>query len=308
MIHSPETFISDYNNHYHIVKASTLKYLIENQLDTLPKIFSNTISGKQQEDYQRYLKIDMKFNYLHSIETLFSLFLCISDPDPILNDKRLLVLELTRNRLKELNELCESFRSLDKIDAFFDNKGYDSKLFNNLFYYRADWNRLDINTVSVEDRIESYEAIKLALNTFALERVSPLFNSIKHGMRIFSPLDEIVVTDNMDNELYTIDMKSHLVYYLNIRKPDDVGSNAERIIRTDCQILPLDYERDWQMTELTDMLITQIMLPRGIEVADPTQKEYRAKFYTIEEVQKRMIHKVHGFEQKLTYEIAVNRK
>jgi hypothetical protein len=79
---SIQTFYKSYQIHHHRAKATILKRLLEsrdflNSDDVIDKVWKF-----EQEDYERMLKIEMRVNLFHAIDTLFTLFFCLQ-PDSV---------------------------------------------------------------------------------------------------------------------------------------------------------------------------------------------------------------------------------
>ena len=97
-----QTFYKCYQLHHHRAKASMLLKLLESKDFYNAGDVIDSMWGFDQDDFERMLKIEMRANLFHAIDTLFTLYFCLQ-PD-------------TNGKVDDLG----LFRNINKRNFYYD--------------------------------------------------------------------------------------------------------------------------------------------------------------------------------------------
>src|SRR5690606_26961069 len=132
-----QNFYSNYQLHHHRAKATMLvKLLKEKDFIKAEEIIEETWGFKDQ-DYQRMLRVELRANLFHAIETLFTLYFCLQpDKDGLVHDT-LLFSNLSKKKFyyDKIRDIGQGSDNLDNLDALIEHGGRKVTLGQYLFYF-----------------------------------------------------------------------------------------------------------------------------------------------------------------------------
>jgi hypothetical protein len=257
--------------HHHRAKATILRKLLETTDFLKSEDVIDKVWGFEQEDYERMLRIEMRANLFHAIDTLFTLYFCLQ-PN---NDAKVDDFGLFRNLNKrifyyeKIREIAEKGTSaLDILNTEVNFNGQKIKLGQYLFYYAF---KQDKFPPGLSDSIE---AIKYALHLLAIEMSDTAeYNSYKHALRSLPAFTEFAFANPDTMEiLVKFDAKNSMTYFQEL-KNGGFSYNTK----------VFDSERDFRMTLLASNLVCNIiMFRRGAITRD--MKAIPVGYYSKESV------------------------
>ncbi|HMG66460.1 MAG TPA: hypothetical protein VK588_02205 [Chitinophagaceae bacterium] len=244
-------FYKSYQLHHHRTKTVLLRKLLDDDTGFFKaeEVVDSTW-GYTGEDYRRSLRIEMRANLFHAIETLFTLYFCLQpDKNGVVNDAGLFQNLNKRNfyynGIKKIAENPEeSLKILDQIVKFGD---LEMKFGQYLFYYGAKPEKLAGHLET------SLEAIKHALHLLAIElNDTTEYNSYKHALRSVPAILEFAFVKPDTMEVITaFDTKDSMTYFQELK--ENGFSYVTKVF---------DSERDHRMTLLASNLIYNIIMFR----------------------------------------------
>ena len=258
-------------NHYDIKQINNKK-LLEMSDKEIDSITKQLINGDKKE-FLRSVKMDIRFTYLLSIETLFEIiFSLIPTNDKQSNDHQILkFLTKPKDHYKELRNYAEDKPSaLDKLnEKVLLRNGEESDLWRYMFF-------LALGGKQFQNSIESsVKTIKRALKLFAKDLSNrDELNGYKHGLRgirhlvsfQFGPKDK---PNKPHMNFATEDALSFYSY--------DKTTN-EHVIKS----MEFDHERDMKMTHLASNILYNIIEPRKFLYSEKLGETIFYKYFTEE--------------------------
>lgn len=249
-----QTFYKCYQMHHHRAKACTLWKLLENKAFIKSEEIVDPMWGFEQEDYERMLRIEMRTNLFHAIETLFTLYFCLQpDENGKVDD-----LGLFRN-LNKKNFYYEQIRiiasdkdiSLNKLDEIVQFNEEKVKFGQYLFYYAFKKEKFP---PGFDD---SLEAIKDGLFLLATElNDTAEYNSYKHSLRSIPAISEFAFANADTLEIVMkFDAKNSITYFQEFK--DNSFSYHTKVF---------DTYRDYRMALLASNLIYNIIMFRRASI------------------------------------------
>lgn len=174
-------FIRSYDFKYWLFQLKTNRILVEN-LDEFVEAFGDeTLRDESVEEYKLALQSEVVYNFYHTTEALFSLFIA----------NRVSYLPWRKMRHLGVGQICEFIR-----DVVLDD-GLELEDIRFTFYRGTGENAHEAN----EQLLESVEFIEQYLKTIGQWFLDhDLYNEYKHGLRVLTSRESIRITDDETGE------------------------------------------------------------------------------------------------------------
>ncbi len=173
------TFYKSYQLHHHRAKASILKKLLD-EASFKAEDLVDPVWGFNDDDYERTLRIEMRTNLFHAIETFFTLYFCLQ-PDANGNvDDLSLFHNISKKsfyyeKIRKISDGTDDLSVLDKMVKFNREK---VKFGQYLFYYAFKKEKFPPGLD------ECLESIKYGVRNLANEMHDTAeYNNYKHALR-----------------------------------------------------------------------------------------------------------------------------
>lgn len=249
-----KTFYKCYQMHHHRAKAITLMKLLDDKNFLKAEDIIDPRWGFSQDDYERMLKIELRTNLFHAIETMFTLYFCLQPNDKGKVDdfglfkslnKRNFYYEQIKSIAKDGNKI------LDVLDSIVEFDGKKIKFGQYLFYYAFKQEKFP---PGLDD---SLEAIKHALHLLSIELSDTAeYNSYKHALRSIPAISEFAFAKADTLEIVmSFDAKNSMTYFQEFKK-NGFSYNTK----------VFDTNRDFRMTLLASNLIYNIIMFRRASI------------------------------------------
>ncbi|MGB2525777.1 MULTISPECIES: hypothetical protein [Flagellimonas] len=252
---SSEHFYNYFQLNHFDYKQESNRYLLEMDEETFPRTFKGIINGNRK-DYDRTIRMDIRFTFLLSVEALFEfIFALLPEKDGTMNDKRILQRlaqrkhnneEIRKFAKGEKNILDETFSKI----LFFTMEQEERQMpfIQHLFYAGVEQDKVKHDISKCVDVI--YRSLKVLASELA-NRTE--LNSYKHGLKAIPFFKTIEVFDpETEERLMEYDMENTLTNY--------VWDAKNKVSRFETQAL--DYERDILLTHWTSNLIANMVQSR----------------------------------------------
>lgn len=244
------TFYKCYQLHHHKAKAITLMKLLENGDMWKAEDIMDSIWGFNQEDYIRMLRIEMRANLFHAIDTLFTLYFCLQPDDNNKVDDLGLFRNLNKRKFyyDQIKLIAAGgVQSLNIFDTTVEFENNKIKYGQYIFYYAFGQENFP---PGLED---SLEAIKYGLYLLSSELSDTAeYNSYKHALRSLPAFTEFALAKADTKEIImSFDTKNSITYFQEF-KNNSFSYNTK----------VFDTERDFRMTLLASNFIYNIIMFR----------------------------------------------
>lgn len=232
ILKKPEQFYKLYPYHYWLLKAETIKGLLDNNSTFQDSEGILEAHGADQKNYQNMLKYELHFTYFQQIEALFELIFALEKQD---NKYLWLILSESykhqRRYSKKIEQLANGSEALlDKKIELTD--GCTINFYKWLLYAATDH---ELNKEEVDITVKkTHELVLMAAKDF---NDRGQYRAFKHGMRVLPAWTNFSITKHKSNdEILSFDLSNSFTY-LNIpadrEKVEEVtiGYNSKRDIK-----------------------------------------------------------------------------
>jgi hypothetical protein len=261
MIADPKIFYKTYLAEYHWYKVQTLKLALENQQEFFKNSLHDTPNEEELERYSRIVKLDIRHNYFHCMETMFTLLIGL-DPFKFSFYDEDLLFRITKIDIDYIYSRVQTFAKDEKGLNFIKKKMRfgNSKIYPHVgkyLFYKGIGEFNPKTTIPDSQFDESIEAIIHGLKLLAIDFSDrDEYNSFKHGLRLVPNINKLILADpkTLESKL-EFDLTDSISYYRR-QKSIDKTESIESVTRV------FDTERDCQMTSFCSNLITSMIEPR----------------------------------------------
>jgi len=248
-----QTFYKCYQMHHHRAKACSLLKLLESKDFHKAEDILDPIWGFEQDDYERMLKIEMRANLFHAIDTLFTLYFCLQPENDKVDDIGLFKNLNKRNfyyeRIRTI--ATEGEKALDIFAKVVDFGEQKIEFGQYLFYYGFKQEKFPPGLGA------SLEALKHALFLLATElNDTAEYNSYKHSLRSIPAFSEFAFAKADTMEIVaSFDAKNSMTYFQELK--NNGFSYHTKVF---------DTPRDYRVTLLASNLIYNIIMFRRASI------------------------------------------
>ncbi len=240
--------------HHHRAKATILKRLLDDNKHFDAGDIIDQIWGFDQEDYERMLKIELRANLFHAIDTLFTLYFCLQPGEDGKVDDLGLFSNLNKRAFyyEQIRAIATSgTKALDNLDSMIEYNGEQIKFGQYLFYYAFKQEKFPPGLD------QSLDAIKHALYLLAIEiNDTAEYNSYKHALRSLPAISEFAFAKADTLEIVmSVDTKNSMTYFQEF-KNNSFSYNTKTF----------DSSRDYKTTLLASNLIYNIIMFRRASI------------------------------------------
>lgn len=245
-------FYKSYQLHHHKAKAAILNKLLQEQTFKAEDLIE-PLWGFSKEDYDRTLRIEMRTNLFHAIETLFTLYFCLQPDDKGKVDDQKLFYNISKRAFHydKIRKIADGTDDLSVLQTNVKFGEVDVQFGQYLFYYGM---MQDKFPPGLED---SLEAIKHGLRNLAIEMSGTAeYNSYKHALRSIPAILEFAFAKKDTLEIVqSFDTKNSMTYFQEFK--DNSFSYETKIFDTD---------RDYKMTMMASNFIYHIIMFRRASI------------------------------------------
>jgi hypothetical protein len=249
---SPSTFYQSYQLHHHRAKAIVFKKLLDegilNANDVIDPIWSFT-----KDDLERTLRIEMRTNLFHAIETFFTLYFCLQPDENGNVDDLNLFYNLSKRSFyyKNIRAIADGGDNLNILNQNVRVNCEEIRFGQYLFYYGLKQDKFPPGLVDCLD------AIRYGILSLANEMSDTAeYNSYKHALRSLPAFLEFAFAKRDTLEIVqSFDAKYSMTYFQEFK--DNSFSYETKVF---------DTERDFKMTLLASNLIYNIIMFRRASI------------------------------------------
>lgn len=261
MIADPKIFYKTYLSEYHLYKVQTLKLAMDNHNEFFEKSLHNNPNLEELERYLRMLKLDIRQNYFHCMETMFTLLIAL-DPFKFGFEDENLLYRITTIDIESLYSRIQTFANDDKGLNFIrktmrlGNSKKKPHVGKYIFYKGiAEFNNKFIKFNNEFN--DSIEAIIYGIKLLAIDFSDrDEYNSFKHGLRLVPSMNKLIFADPQTlKPRLEFDLSDSISFYKRQKKTDKTES-IESVTRV------FDTERDYRMTTFCSHLISSMIESR----------------------------------------------
>lgn len=241
-------FYKTYQLHHHRAKATVLKKLLHEKVFKAGDVIE-PMWGFNDADFERTLRIEMRTNLFHAIETFFTLYFCLQPEENGIVDDQHLFYNLSKRsfyykNIKAISDGTDDLSILQKKVRLHDE---DIRFGQYLFYFGL---KQDKFPPGLDDCLN---AIKYGVQNLAHElNDTAEYNSYKHALRSLPAFLEFAFAKRDTLEIVqSFDAKHSMTYFQEFK--DNSFSYETKMF---------DTERDFRMTLLASNLIYNIIMFR----------------------------------------------
>lgn len=270
---SHNLFYSEYLREFHKVKSIWIKSHLENLELTNQQIAKYDHGMKISDRTEIILRMDMRMNYLHAIETFFELFFALSPNTSGTPTDERIVRSLSQSdwngNYKRISEIASGDFDISKfLSKEVKYCGHKISFGHYLFYAgilsKSKFPKEVFNWIS-----ESLEAIPTGIKSLAKDFSDRNeYNAYKHGLRIF-PAHKTVyfMSPEQSDPVAEFDLKNSVSFHQFRSKDNSI------VVRTKL----LDTERDFKMTAFAANLIHNLIFFRNLVHRNKKQIDKKEK-------------------------------
>ena len=290
-------FYERYNSNHHQMKAIMLKSVLDEIDKYQNEFFSNELDKAQSDQFKQTVKLELRYNYLHAIETVFELFFALNPHKrKSLGDFNILLSLVTSNFKRNYDRISNIAENESALDFLHETITLHGKKYTIGHYllYPGIYKDIGPGEEMHNWLLESIEGFKLALQILARDFSNrQQYNSMKHGMRLFPLFDKV----KFESPYFKTSMIECISYLSADQRNNKMFMN----------FVSLDSERDFEMTILCSNIINMLFTYRKIFLRitkfEPDE-EIPIRFFDREEIMKISKHNspVYRFTQSYDFD------
>lgn len=252
----PKAFYPNYIYDYHVYKVTSLEAMLTNVKEFERGYLSSHIKGFVAEDFQRFVKAEIRMTCFHAIETLFELIFALVPNGGQMRDRdlwRALSTSSFKANYERIRQICEQEDGLNFLDQTINLPSMeDYPLWVHIFYFSHNYKTSQV----FKELNESDVAIRIFLKAIAaIFNDRNEYNAYKHGIRALNTMQEFAMADPDGTNPISFDLKDSVSFFA-IEKDENEVRHETLNIRV------FNTQRDIQVTLLCAQMIANIILRR----------------------------------------------
>lgn len=253
-------FFSQYLLEYHRVRVLYLENLLKDPAGLKGNLDSEYSIDNISNRSELIVRLDIRQNYFHAIETFFELFFAFLPKNSHPPDERKIVRQLVkanwRNNYKEIKRIAEGKKKVESLLSKMVQLGNREVSTCHYLFYPGIYDESKFPKELMRKIGDSIPAIQSGIVSMALDFIQRAeYNAYKHGMRAY-PSYEAAYLVNVDTK-----KAEHEFGLENSVSFHDFNDDSKEVI---IETRVLDTKRDIRMTHLASNLIRNMILYRHL--------------------------------------------
>lgn len=198
-------FIDSYDHKYWLFKLKTNRILVDNLEEFVEEFGDDALQDESKEAFRLALQSEAVYDFFHTTEALFSLFIA----------NRVSYIPWRKMRHLGVGQICDFIRDVVL------NNGLDHEDIRFAFYRGTGEDALEKN----DELRESVEFIETYLKTVGTRFLdNDLYNEYKHGLRVVTSRKSITITSEQTDET-VLNEEGTVHIYLQSKQIEKEGSD-----------------------------------------------------------------------------------
>lgn len=198
-------FIDSYDHKYWLFKLKTNRILVDNLEEFVEEFGDDALQDESIEAFRLALQSEAVYDFFHTTEALFSLFIA----------NRVSYIPWRKMRHLGVGQICDFIRDVVL------NNGLDHEDIRFAFYRGTGEDALEKN----DELRESVEFIETYLKTVGTRFLdNDLYNEYKHGLRVVTSRKSVTITSEQTDET-VLDEEGTVHIYLQSKQIEKKGSD-----------------------------------------------------------------------------------
>jgi len=198
-------FFNSYDHKYWFYKLKTNRLLVDNLEEFVEEFGGDDLQDESVEEFRLSLKSEVVYDFFHTTEALFSLFIA----------NRVSHIPWRKMRHLGVGQICDFIRNIVLNDDLSDED------IRYAFYRGTGEDALEEN----EELRESVEFIGTYLKTVGTRFLdNTLYNEYKHGLRVVTSRKSVTITDEESEEMI-LDRRGTAHTYLQSEQIEEDGND-----------------------------------------------------------------------------------